>query len=231
HGDQVEGGVGEREPQGVGLENDGRTVGDFAARRDQHGMAEIGAVDQPSTAHGEGQQQVAGPAAQVQHARAGPAEDLRKAPRGARPPVSIQLKGKQMIEQVIAPSYASEHAADPARGLFLAGRAGRRGAPRGAHSRAFLSASSIRLSSRPETTSVLPMAVARTKWTAPRMVFLSDPRRASRRSGERSAAEGMGPYKSTESTIWRVTSGLQRRASRDSQAAAFMPSPTASPCR
>src|ERR1035441_5819470 len=104
---------------------------------------------------GEGQHQVAGAAADIEHARLGTEENLPRAAHGVGAPIAVDIEGEQVVGEVVAVRHAAEHAADPARRLLFVARSipvathpqGRAAA----HTRANRMASRTRLSSTPDT--------------------------------------------------------------------------------
>ena len=70
---------------------------------------------------GQGQHEIAGAAADIEHARVGAVEDVPRAAHGVRAPVAIDIEGEEVIGEVVAVRHAAEHAAHPAcRLLFVA---------------------------------------------------------------------------------------------------------------
>jgi len=139
---------------------------------------------------GKRERQVAGSAADIEHARFGPVQDVPHATNRVGAPVTVDIEGKQMIGHVVAVCHAAEHVAHPESGLPLIARAFR---SRTLHERANLMASSTSGSSIPLTTSAAPMRTGSTKWTLPRTVFLSCTRRASKRSAAIPSSDRIGP--------------------------------------
>src|SRR5262249_47338312 len=135
--------------------------------------------------------QIAGAAADIEHARIGPVENVPQFPHRPRAPVAIDVVGEQVIRQIVAMRDAVEHAAHPTRGLLLIARPHGR---RAAHESADRMASSTGFSSMPETTVTSPMRTGRMKCTLPCTVFLSCTRRAARFSAGMPVTGGIGPY-------------------------------------
>ena len=76
---------------------------------------------------GERQHQVAGAAADIQHARAGPLQNGAHAAHRAGAPEAVDIEREQVVGQVVAVRHAAEHAAHPGGGFLLVARArGRR---------------------------------------------------------------------------------------------------------
>src|ERR1017187_2114266 len=172
--------------------------------------------------------QIAGAAANVQHARLGTRQHLPHARHGVRAPVAIDIERKQMVGQVVAMRHAAEHGAHPLGRLLLATRALWR---RALHARAAWMAVSTSSSSMPDTTCTSPMRSGNTKWTLPWMVFLSLTKRASKRSAAIPASEGIGPYSRMASRMSTVSSAERWPVICARYTAARMPNATASPCR
>ncbi len=168
-GDEVEGGVGEGEGEGVGFEEGG--AGAFGLGGGEHGVAEVGAEDGALAGFFEGEEEVAGAAAEVEDAGGGVIEIGADAAHGVGAPELIDLKGEDAVEEVVPGGDVGEHAADPEGGFFFGTGAGRSGAF--VHASAAAAAATTAEWGMPRTISVVPMAVARTKWVWPWMVFLS----------------------------------------------------------
>lgn len=173
-GDEVEGGVGEGEGEGVGFEEGG--AGAFGLGGGEHGVAEVGAEDGALAGFFEGEEEVACAAAEVEDAGGGVIEIGPDAADGVGAPELIDLEGEDAVEEVVAGGDVGEHAADPEGGLLFGLGTGRGGALVGVktvHARAAAAAATTAEWGMPGTICVWPMAVARTKWVWPWMVFLS----------------------------------------------------------
>ena len=173
-GDEVKGGVGEREGKGVGFEERGARV--FGLGGGEHGVTEVGAEDGALAGLFEGEEEIAGAAAEVEDAGGGIIEIGADATDGVGAPELIDLEGEDAVQEVVAGGDVGEHAADPEGGLFFGSGTGRGGALVGVktvHARVAAAAATTSEWGMPRTICVWPMAVARTKWVWPWMVFLS----------------------------------------------------------
>src|SRR5690242_11569003 len=112
----------------------------------------------------ERQRQVAGAAADIEHARIGAVEHVAQAADRAGAPITINVVGEQVIGEIVAVRDAVEHAAHPASGFLLVARPLGRGA---LHESADRIASSTGFSSIPETTVTSPIRTGSTKCTLP----------------------------------------------------------------
>src|ERR1700744_2976535 len=64
-------------------------------------------------------QQIAGPASQIEHARPRPFENIGDLLDRMATPIPVNISRKQMVRKVIPVRHATEHRTDPPRGLLL----------------------------------------------------------------------------------------------------------------
>ena len=83
-------------------------------------MTEVAAITRGSAIGLESKQQVTGPAAEVEDARAGPAEHRTDLGNSPRPPQLIDVERKEVVRQIVSMGDAPEHIAHPARSLLFA---------------------------------------------------------------------------------------------------------------
>src|SRR5580658_10072986 len=164
-------------------------------------MAEVAAQNRTCRSSLQFDENIAGAAAQVENAGLWTAENVLDALNEQLAPEAVDVKGEQMIQQIIAGRDTGKHAPDPIGGFALSAGARRRGALGGAQIgllhcelwRVATIACRIKSGSMPETTSTSPMAFGSTKCTLPCSVFLSLARREMRFCTSRSEAWGRGP--------------------------------------
>src|SRR5207249_1885704 len=108
------------------------------------------------------QYQIAGAAADVEHAGVAALQDRAHTAYGAGPPPAVDVEGEQMVGEVVAAGDAAEDSADQTGGFPFAVRALGSSA---LHARARRMDSSTRFWSIPETTVTSPMRTGSTKCT------------------------------------------------------------------
>src|SRR5205085_1440140 len=98
YGNQIEGGVGEREMEGVAFEHWRKfsPAANLAPGGHQHGMAEVGTEDRAAAHVLERQNQIARAAANIQHPRRGIGEDVANASNGVSPPVTVDVEREKV---------------------------------------------------------------------------------------------------------------------------------------
>src|SRR5437870_12596566 len=191
-------------------------------------MAEVAAQHAGAARALERRHQVAGAAAQVQHARARPPQDFPDAPHRVTPPPAVDLEREDVIGEVVTRRQTREHGADPRRRFALVACSSRR---RALHASADRIASRTGFSSTPETIFTCPIRSGSTKCTLPRMVFLSLARREKRRSAAIPSSGGVGPYSRMVSRMSTESSAERWPVISARYTAARIPNATASPCR
>src|SRR6266850_5874740 len=120
-GHEVEGGVRERQPHGVGFEKRNGSRDRLGCARGQrgtlffcaneHGVSKIRPDDSGTSGAGKGKGEISRAAAEIQNERIGPAENGAETFCCARAPKAIELQREEMIQQVITRSDAREHLA------------------------------------------------------------------------------------------------------------------------
>src|SRR6266850_832901 len=120
-GDEVEGGVCERQPHGVGFEKrNGSRDGVGCARgqrgtflfcANEHGMGKIRADDAGASGTGKGKGEISRTATKIKNEGIGAAENGAEKLCCARAPKAIELQREEMIQQVVTRSNPREHLA------------------------------------------------------------------------------------------------------------------------
>ena len=129
-GDEVDGGVGEGEVEGVGFDGEDVVRGEFFCAEREHLVGEVdgedgggvrgcgGAVFEEREGH------VAGAAAEVEGDGFGVLEDRAEEAGGAVPPPAVDAGGEEMVGAVVGGGDGVEHLLDVRGGGLLGGDAG-----------------------------------------------------------------------------------------------------------
>src|SRR5271167_114362 len=160
-------------------------------------MAKVAAVNHRATPRLKREHKITCSAAEIEHACAGPGQNVRNLLHGSCPPIAIDIEREQMIQQVVTRRDAAEHAAHPSARLLLVfctrGRGALAGLPLSQQASASSMTASTSRSSTSDLTFTAPIRSGSTKCILPFTVFLSLLRRPARRAGSIPLSAGNGP--------------------------------------